>query len=115
MNEMKEIKALKTTTLPDGSTLHVVRERVNDVIKRIEVFAIISHVGKGTPPRSVIMDALATLYSKSREVVVIRNIKSEYGIGLSRVRAHIYESIEKVKAFEPEYILKRHEKGVKGG
>jgi len=99
--------ALKTATLKDGSLLQVIRERENRVIGRIEVFCIVTHVEKGTPSRKEIREALAKLYGRDEKLVVIKYVKSEYGIGRSRVRANIYDSEERLKAFEPEHLLKR--------
>ena len=99
--------ALKTATLKDGSLLQVIRERENKVIGRIEVFCVITHVEKGTPSRKEVREALARLYGRDERLVVIKYVKSEYGIGRSRVRANIYDSEERLKAFEPEHLLKR--------
>ncbi len=99
--------ALRTATLKDGSLLQVIRERENRVIGRIEVFCVVNHAEKGTPSRSEIREALAKLYGKDEKLIVIKYVKSEYGIGRSRVRANIYDNEERLKAFEPEHLLKR--------
>ena len=99
--------ALRTATLPDGSLLQVIREKENKVVGRIEVYCIVTHVEKGTPSRKDVRAALAKLYGKSEDLVVIKYIKSEYGIGRSKVRANIYNDLERLKAFEPDYLPKR--------
>jgi len=104
----QEIKALKTATLPNGAVLHVVRERDNKVIGRLEVYCVVTHIGKGTPSRKELVEAVSSMYSKPPELIVVKYIKSDYGIGRSRVKVHIYESVERLRSFEPEYILKRH-------
>ena len=106
----EQVNALKTVTLEDGSLLQVTKERVNKVIGRVEVEGVITHMGKGTPPRQVVIDALAKLYSKDVGLVVIKYIKSEFGMGRSKLKAHIYDSVERLNYFEPEYILKRGKK-----
>jgi len=106
--EVAKVKALKSMSLPDGSMLHVVRERDNKLIKRLEVEAVVVHIGKGTPSRNTIVEALSQLYGKDKELIVVKSIMSEYGVGISKVKARIYESVERLKAFEPEYLLKRH-------
>ncbi len=105
---MEEIRALRSAELPDGSILYVVRERENKLIGRLEVAGVVIHEGKGTPKRSDVAEALSKLYSKPRELVVVKKIKSEYGMGRSNIRANIYDDINRLKSFEPEYILKRH-------
>ena len=106
--EVTKVKAIKSTTLPDGTTLHVVRERTNKLIGRLEIEGVVIHVGKGTPSRDALVKALSQLYNKNEELVIVKSILSEYGIGMSKVHAHIYEAIERLRAFEPQYILKRH-------
>mgnify|MGYP000341889576 FL=1 len=104
----QEIKALRTATLPGGAVLHVIRERDNKVIGRLEAYCIVTHIGKGTPSRKELIEAMSSLYSKPPELIVVKYVRSDYGIGRSRVKVHIYESVERLKSFEPEYILKRH-------
>jgi len=104
----QEIKALRTTTLPGGAVLHVIREGDNKVIGRLEAYCIVTHIGKGTPSRKELIEAMSSLYSKPPELIVVKYVRSDYGIGRSRVKVHIYESVERLKSFEPEYILKRH-------
>ena len=103
----EEISALKTTTLQDGSVLHVVKERINKVVGRTEVYGIVTHMGKGTPSRKDLKSAIAQLYSKDEGLVVIKYVKSEYGMGRSKIKVHVYDNAERLRLFEPEYILKR--------
>lgn len=103
----EEIGALKTTALQDGSVLHVIKERINKVVGRTEVYGIVTHMGKGTPSRKDLKSAIAQLYSSPEDLVVIKYIRSEYGMGRSKIKAHVYENPERLKLFEPEYILKR--------
>ncbi len=98
---------MKTASLEDGSVLHVLEEKQNKVIGRLEVSGIITHVGKGTPARKELRSAIAKIYGAKEELVILKYVKSEYGMGRSRIKIHIYESEERLKLFEPEYILKR--------
>ncbi len=102
------IKPLKTTNLPDGSPLHIVKERDNKLIRRLEIEGVVVHIGKGTPSRNDIVKAIAKLYNKPEELIIVKKILSEYGMGMSRIKVHIYEDINRLKSFEPEYIIKRH-------
>jgi len=98
---------LKTATLEDGSVINVLRERDNKVVGRLEIEGIITHMNKGTPSRKTIKSAIAELYNKGEELVVIKYVRSEYGMGRSKIKAHIYNDIHRLKLFEPEYLLKR--------
>lgn len=101
--------SFEKTTKVEGGELRVVSEKYNSIVKRLEVEAVVIHQGSSTPSRKVLVEALASLYSKSPELIVVRKVLSEFGIGASRVYAHIYEDVERLRKFEPEYILKRHE------
>ncbi len=99
--------ALKSITLQNGSTLNVVSERVNKIVGRIEVFCEVIHMGAGTPSRKDVRQALSKLYGKPENLIVIKYIKGEFGTNKSKVRANIYDSEDRLKLFEPEYLLKR--------
>ncbi len=98
-----------TITIAEGYEGGVVREKYNQLIKRREVIIKVFHSGMGTPSRSLIKRALANAYGVSTSCVYVRRIISERGMNSTIVEAHIYESPEKAKAFEPEYIIKRNE------
>lgn len=109
---MSSSSSEKVARLREGGELRVVSERFNSLIKRIEVEAVVTHQGMSTPSRRDLVEVLSRLYSRSPELVVVRKIESEYGMGMSRVYAHIYESLDRLKLYEPEHILKRHGVGV---
>ena len=103
----EELTPLKTAMLEDGSVINVLREKDNKVVGRLEVEGILTHMNKGTPSRKAVRSAIANLYGKSEELVVIKYVKSEYGIGRSKLNIHIYNNVQRLKLFEPEYLLKR--------
>ena len=103
-----DVKPVKTTQLPDGTPLHIVKERDNKLIRRLEIEGIVVHIGKGTPKRSDVIIALSKLYGKPEELIVVKKILSEYGIGVTRINAFIYDNMDRLRSFEPEYMLKRH-------
>jgi len=109
---MSSSSSEKVARLREGGELRVVSERFNSLIKRIEVEAVVTHQGMSTPSRRDLIEVLSRLYSRSPELVVVRKIESEYGMGMSRVYAHIYESLDRLKLYEPKHILKRHGVGV---
>lgn len=91
----------------DGAELRVISERYNSLIRRLEIEALVSHQGMSAPSRKSLAEALGRAYSRDPQLVVIRKIESDYGVGQSRVYAHIYDSPDRLKSFEPEHILKR--------
>ncbi|MCX8185098.1 MAG: hypothetical protein RMI56_03440 [Sulfolobales archaeon] len=96
----------------DNGEMRVVSERYNSLVPRLEVEAIVSHQGSPTPSRKTIAEALSKIYSKNPDLIVVRKVETEYGAGASRIYAHIYEDLGRLRSFEPEYILKRQGVGV---
>jgi len=92
-----------------GYSGEIVSEKYNPLVKRREVVLKIGHVGVGTPSRKVLRAELAKLFNVNVENVYVRKIETENGIGVSLIKAHIYDSPERAKFFEPEYIIKRNE------
>lgn len=96
----------------DKYPAEIVEERYNPLIKRYELKIRVAHVGEGTPSRGLIKLALAKLYNRDAKLVVIRNIFTEYGLQVSLVEAHIYDNEERLRLFEPEYVIKRDERSL---
>ena len=55
---------------------------------------------------------IANAYEKPIGCVYVRKIISEFGWGVTKVEAHIYDSPDKAKLYEPDYIIKRNEYGI---
>ncbi len=102
----------KTLKIGEEYYGEVVSEKYNPLIKRLEIIVKFSHVGKGTPSRGVVRKAIAELYNVDVERVFVRKIESEYGWGVTSVEAHIYDTSERAKLFEPEHIIKRNEQAL---
>lgn len=90
----------------------IVEEKYNSLIKRLEIVVRVTHLNEGTPSRGILKKAIASHYGKDEKLVVIREIKTEYGLHVSTVEAHIYDSEERLRLFEPEYLLKRDEESL---
>ncbi len=87
--------------------VNVLREKRNKVINRIELVGEVIHLGKATPSRASLKEAIAKLYGKNPELIVVRYVKSVYGSHRSVFRANIYEDLHRLKFFEPDYLIKR--------
>lgn len=98
---------LKSMSVEEGVVVNVLSEKHNKVINRIELFGEVIHLGKATPRRTVLKEALAKLYGKSPELIVVKYIKSKYGSHRSVFRANIYGDIQRLKFFEPDYLVRR--------
>ncbi|MEB3774697.1 MAG: 30S ribosomal protein S24e [Desulfurococcales archaeon] len=98
----------KRFELEDGSLAEVVRDFYNPLIGRRELTLRVSHVLKPTPMRISIRMKVAEVYGVDVSRVYVKSIRTEYGIGSSIVRVNIYDSVDRVKEFEPEYIIERN-------
>ncbi|MCD6301434.1 MAG: 30S ribosomal protein S24e [Staphylothermus sp.] len=90
-------------------TGEIVEDKYNPLIKRREVIIRIAHIGKSTPSRGLIRHELAKIYNVEVEKVYVREINTEYGMGVSNAVVHIYDSVERAKLFEPPHVIKRNE------
>jgi len=90
----------------------VVVEHYNPLVGRREVVLNVFHGGEGTPSRGLLKKAIASLYNVDVNLVYIKSIATERGLGISRVELHIYDNPERARAFEPEYIVKRDEESL---
>lgn len=105
------VKQIKILDKHDGE---IIEERYNPLIGRYEVVLKLVHLGEGTPSRGELKKELAKLYSKPVDLVYIRRIQTGYGISETTVEAHIYDSEDRAKKFEPAHIIRRDEESIKG-
>lgn len=80
----------------------------NALLNRTEVYFTIRHKAEGTPNREIIRSELAEKLNQKKENVIIKTIKSSFGQNIISGYAKVYNSIEKSKEIEPDYILVRN-------
>lgn len=83
-------------------------KRRNELLKRIEVKFSINHEGNGTPSRMEIRRQVAGMLDASEERVYINKFETKTGSMSAFGEANIYDSAEKAKYTEPEYIILRN-------
>ena len=98
----------KRFELEDGSIAEVVRDWYNPLVKRREITLRIEHTLKSTPMRISLRMKVAEVFGVDITRVYVKSITTEYGIGRSIARVNIYDSVDRVKEFEPEYIIERN-------
>jgi small subunit ribosomal protein S24e len=86
----------------------VISDRYNPLIGRRELVLRVDHPLKPTPTRLQLRFSIAKAFNTDVERVYVRSVKTEYGMGVSRVEAHIYDSVERALAFEPKYVVERN-------
>ena len=106
MGTIEMVKGIRNIDAGDFSVV-IVKEHENRVIGRLEVDGYVYHIGRGTPSRRSVKEALSKAYSKDAGLIVIRRLESEYGWGRSRLEVHMYDSRETLFKYEPRYILRR--------
>jgi len=95
--------------------IEIVGKRDNPLIDRIELDVVIYHMGAGTPDRFSVRREIASQFNVPLDCVYIRKIRTEYGMGRSIGRIHVYRSPERARVIEPEYIRARDEPSKKEG
>uniref|UniRef100_A0A7C1T199 Small ribosomal subunit protein eS24 n=1 Tax=Thermofilum pendens TaxID=2269 RepID=A0A7C1T199_THEPE len=89
--------------------VRVVFDRYNKLVGRRELRVALSHEGRGTPSRKEVIEALRNhLKLPESQVIIVKKLLTEYGMGRSTALIHVYDSMERAKMFEPAYILRRH-------
>ncbi|MFQ6124938.1 MAG: 30S ribosomal protein S24e [Candidatus Heimdallarchaeota archaeon] len=88
--------------------IEILEERENPLFKRKELTVQISHWKEATPTREAFRKKISALKNANLDTIVIREIKSTFGIPRSDALVHIYETSDLVLKTEPVHILKRN-------
>ena len=75
--------------------MEITQQKDNPLQKRVEVYFTIA-------------EEVAKQLKSKRDCVVVDNIESVYGKGMSKGYAKVYESKEAALEFDREYLLKRN-------
>ena len=94
--------------LGEGIRLEITELRDNPLIGRKELYGYLHHYAKGTPQRYEIRKKIAEIFKVPVEVVYVRNIKTEFGWGRSRIEVHIYRDPKRAEQIEPLHIRIRN-------
>jgi len=89
--------------------VQVVNKRWNPLAEREELDLVLVHVAKPTPSRCEVEEKVAQMLGVDKKLVVVTKLLSEYGIGRTRARAHVYKNYERLQKLEPEKVKKLHE------
>ncbi len=88
--------------------VEIVRKKENLLMDRVEVDFRASHDGEPTPARDTIRQAIANALNVPKERVVVANMDSVYGKGVSNGLARVYSSPESARSHEREHIQIRN-------
>jgi len=88
--------------------IEITEKKENLLQERTEIRFTVDHTGEATPTRKAIIDAITKLTNAGKNTVVINNVDTQYGRGISKGYVKIYKSEESAFKFEREYLLKRN-------
>lgn len=89
--------------------IEIVSEKDNKTLSRKEIDFRVDHIGGTTPSRADVRAKISAQFDADLSTVVIKSLKTRYGIGMTEGSARIYSDTEIMKRVENEYILKRDE------
>ncbi len=87
--------------------IDIVKKTENKLLDRTEIEVQIEHHGEAVPKRDDFLNRLSAQLNKERDQVVLIKLEAKYGRGESTALVHAYDSAERAKAVEREYLLKR--------
>jgi len=88
--------------------IEITEKKVNPLQDRTEVKFKVDHTGEPTPTRKVVVDELSKILKAGKDTVILNNLDTTYGRGISKGYAKVYVSKEKAVELEREYLLKRN-------
>jgi small subunit ribosomal protein S24e len=94
--------------------LDIVNEKENNLLHRTEINARITFE-KETPSRAEIVKLISAKKNVPENLVVVTNIRQEYGLRVAHADVRIYDSESAMKQIEKEYMIKRHQPPKKEG
>lgn len=85
--------------------LIIKKKEAKPLVEREEIRAVIK--SDVTPSYDQAREAIASKLNKPAELIVVKNVYSEFGKRESDVRAFVYNSIDALKKFEPKPKAKK--------
>ncbi len=89
--------------------MKIISKEKSNLIDRTELMAVFPHIGKPTPKTSEIKKAVATELKADENLVVIKEIYTQYGEGTSKIKAYAYNNLEELKKLEKYEEPKKEE------
>ncbi len=89
-------------------SIRKIKDFDNPLLYRKEYLFAVIHDAQSTPSRQKLREEVSKILGVNKDLVVIRRIKTEFGMNVSKVEVHVYNNREKMLEIEPRYILKRN-------
>ncbi len=88
--------------------LKILSDEENKLFNRHEVRFEVEHEGEPTPKLVDVKVILAQKIGVNASHIIIDGFKTLFGIGRTIGNARIYKTMDELKEYEPEYLLKRN-------
>ena len=88
--------------------IEITEKKENPLQERTEVKFRVDHSGEATPTRKAVTDELSKMLKAKKDTVVLNNLDTTYGRGISKGYAKAYKTKEAALEYEREYLLKRN-------
>lgn len=88
--------------------MEIKEQKENVFQQRTEVRFEVDHAREPTPGRNAVAEELAKKLGTQRNLVIIDELKTQYGIGKTEGYAKVYKSADLARKYENEYLLKRN-------
>jgi small subunit ribosomal protein S24e len=80
----------------------------NKLLERTELSFSVEHPGESTPTRDSVRSTIASSMSVPKERIIVDQMETEYGIGLTKGYAKVYDSQESLMKSERFHLLVRN-------
>jgi len=87
--------------------INIIKDLDNPLLDRKEITFNISHTG-ATPSRDKIKNKLVAQLNSRHELVIVDNIRTEYGTQNTSGYAKIYSDVDRANEIENKHVLKRN-------
>lgn len=88
--------------------VEIANKKENPLQERFEVRFSVEHTGEPTPARDAVKTSIASLMGVQKERVIIDSMDTEYGRGVSKGYAKVYQTQEAVIKSERHHLLVRN-------
>ena len=82
--------------------------RDNPLLNRREVDFLIVHMGRGTPDRWSVRQAIASQLGVPVDCVIVKSLNTRAGTNKTRGHAHVYYTPQDLSRVEPKHIVIRN-------
>ena len=88
--------------------MEIIDRKENPLLNRVEIEFRWNHEGAATPSRAEMLNGIASIEPGSnREFIVIKNVKTRFGMGSTTGLGLVYSDKESMKV-EPTYMHERY-------